>query len=178
MNPKTRETIQYHIDQNMLLRVERKTIPDGKLEGFPLLLSNDFLMLRLVTDFHDEGYSIIRTCDISDAYSMESIAFYETICKKEDSTICKNTSLIQKIETLEEILMSLKDYDGFVELECERQEDMYFLGRIERLESDRVVFRFFDLEGGWDDDLDDIPLENITKISFGSHYAKTLYKYK
>lgn len=68
------EIIKYHISQKMIVKIERNNI-DEIMIGFPVELSNEFLLMNIINDFHDEGFAIIKVNDITDAYSNESDIF-------------------------------------------------------------------------------------------------------
>ena len=78
------ETIQYHIENKMLLNGERTFDNETDVvRGFPIKISEELLLMTVINDFHDEGFVLLRLSDISDAYSKESDAFYEKICISE-----------------------------------------------------------------------------------------------
>ena len=118
MNKKLKETIDFHIKDKMLLRVERLIGNEPYIEGFPISLSEKFLLITCINDFHDEGYTVLRTKDIKKAYSKESIDFYEEMCKKEglDEMI---KPVILDLSGFAGIFSELKNYKGFISVECE-----------------------------------------------------------
>ncbi len=76
MKSEIMKNIEYHIEKGMLMRVKRKS-EDGEYIGFPVKITNRWLLMTNVDDFYDEGYLLLQTEDISDAYSKESDSFYE-----------------------------------------------------------------------------------------------------
>ena len=178
MTEELKETIICHIENKMLMKVERSGIPDSfEIEGFPIMLSEEFLLMTVIYDFYDEGFAIVRTADITDAYSKESVAFYENICIKEGLREKMRESAVTSVLSMEDILRQLKEYDGFIIIQRERETEKcdFFIGKVESLTEKAVLFHNFDPEGNWDDDT--IFYDDITQVTFGSNYARMYHKY-
>lgn len=173
-----RSVINYHIQNNLILRVERKLGTESYIEGFPICLSEKFLLMTVINDFHDEGYTIIRTEDIKKAYSKESISFYETMCRDEGLDR-KAVPVISDLSCEKSILNELNYYKGFIEIECEQEDgnDDFYLGEIKEIFDEKVAMRTFDLSGKWEDKDEIISYEKLTRITFGDNYSKVYYKY-
>lgn len=174
------ETIIYHIDNKMLIKIERESLTgEGQIVGFPIQLTNKFLLMTVISDFYDEGFAILRTCDITDAYSKVNDEYYERICICEGLQDKISMSPIKDIADIKQILLDLQKYEGFVEIQWEEddQEISFDMGKIKDVLDDSVVFQVVDLDGEWDDELDIIPFSNITLITFEDNYSKTFFNY-
>lgn len=174
------EIIQYHIDNKMLLNIERTF--DNEMDvvrGFPIKISEELLLMTIINDFHDEGFALLGISDISDAYSKESDAFYEKICITEGLQNKVQQSYINTICSVKCVLQQLESYDGLISVECEEQREKctFFLGKIVTIEDDGVVFKDVGVDGEWDDETHKISYADITQITFGDNYSKTFYKY-
>ncbi len=176
MNKKLKETIEFHIRDKMLLRVERKIGNEPYIEGFPISLSEKFLLMTCINDFHDEGYTLLRTKDIKKAYSKESIGFYEEMCKKEGLDE-KIEPVILDLTGFTSVFSELKDYKGFIAVEREEEGDGFYLGKITAVGETFLRMLTFDSAGKWSDEEDTLMYDGITRISFGDHYSKIFYKY-
>ncbi len=174
------EIIQYHIDDSMLLSVER-TFDDevDVVHGFPIKISEELLLMTVINDFHDEGFVILRLSDISDAYSKENDAFYEKICISEGLQNKVQQCYVNNICSVKCALQQLESYDGFISVECEEQRKKctFFLGKIITVEDDGVNFKDIGIDGEWDNEAHKILYGDITQISFGDNYSKIYYKY-
>ena len=173
------DTVHYHIDNKMIINVERNFNGDvDTIMGFPLRISDNLLLINVINDFHDEGYSLVRTKDISDIYSKESDKFYEKICKLENVG-CGEVKVINDISNMPISLEQLKNYDGLLSVQCEGQIEKctFYLGKIIELTSDSILFRALDMFGKWDKDPDNIPIDEITQMTFGDNYSKMFFKY-
>ena len=68
MTSEQKEIIQYHIDNKFIMSIDRCFNGETtSTVGFPIFLSDDFILTTIITDFRDEGYAILRTKDITDA---------------------------------------------------------------------------------------------------------------
>lgn len=179
INNEMLETIKYHIDNKMILNIERIFNNEtNSLSGFPVMLSENLLLMTVINDFYDEGFAILRLSDISDAYSKESDTFYEKICISENIGI-RTSDIVQEITDLTTVLKQLIKHEGFISIQCENQIERctFYLGEINAIEQDGVVFKDIDMDGKWDDEPHKILFDEITQITFGDNYSKVFYKY-
>lgn len=181
MNFNLIETINYHINNKLLLNIEREIYSLERITGFPIKLSKDFLLMTNVYDFHDEGYALIKTDDITDAYSKESDAFYERVCilnglqKKIDNCPIN----INSITDIKGVFLELIHLQEYITIHCENEDDEcnFFLGKILEISDSGVLFSSLGCDGKWNDKNDYIPFEKITMIVFGDYYSKMFYQY-
>lgn len=173
------ETIQYHMNNKMIINIERVfNVEMDIIHGFPIAMSNELILMSVISDFHDEGFAILRLSDITDAYSTENDAFYEKICISEK--IGNNTTTtIKDITNLTFVLKQLMNYDGFISIQCEEQIEKctFYLGKIDIIEYDGVIFKDVGMDGIWDVETHKILFDKITQITFGDNYSKMFYKY-
>ena len=102
------------------------------LRGFPIKISDDFLLMTVVNDFHDEGFAVLRLSDISDAYSKDSDVFYEKICIFEGLQNKIRQCIVKDVCSIKDVFQQMANYDGFVSVQCENQREKcaFFLGKI------------------------------------------------
>lgn len=180
MTNEKREIIQYHIDNKFIMTIDRCfNGVTSSITGFPIYLSEEFVLTTAIIDFHDEGYAIIRTKDIVDAYSKESDSFNEQICVSEGLQEKIHQEHVKEIDSLKQIFLQLNDYDGFICIQCEQQLERcsFYMGKIVAIEDDTISFKDIGMDGIWDDEIHSIPYEDITQISYGDNYSKMYYKY-
>jgi hypothetical protein len=136
------------------------------------------LLISEVLDFRDDGCLIMRLKDITDAYSMESEAFYEKICIDEglrNKAVQENP--LTDITDLISVVTQLSNYDKFISIHCEFDELYFSIGKISNIKEDMIYFDHFDLEGIWQDEKRIIPINKITLIGINDNYSNTFYKY-
>lgn len=174
------ETIKYHITKKMIIRIERKDMFETEsINGFPIMLSNRFLLMTVINDFHDEGYAILNIENIIDAYSNEHDTFYEKICISEGLQDISRPKFLSSIYNYQQIFQSLQNYEGLVSIQCENQVKRYafYLGIIKDVKDENVEFLDIGMDGEWDNETHIIPYDEITQINFGDNYSKVYYKY-
>lgn len=174
------EIIQYHIDNKLLMNIDRCF--NGEITstlGFPICLSKKFILTTVITDFHDEGYAILRTNDIVDAYSKESYSFNEKICVAEGLQDRIYQSYIKELGSLKQILLQLDKYDGFICIQCEQQTERcsFYMGKIITVADDNVIFKDIGMDGIWDEEAHSILYKDITQVTYGDNYSKMYCKY-
>ena len=178
MHENIKNTIEDHINEKMLIHIERKNVTDNEaIVGFPIKLSDDFLLMTNIFDFYDDGYTIVKTSDISEAYSKESDEFYEMICISENLLKKADECPISSVKSMKDILSGLSKEDFFIVVECEKSEDAFFIGKIKSIDENKVVMQSFDALGKWHDETDIIKYDDITKITFLDRYSKMYFKY-
>ncbi len=180
MTSEQKEIIKYHIDNKFLMNIERCFNGETtSILGFPIRLSENFILTTVIVDFYDEGYAILCTKDIVDAYSKESDSFNEQICVSEGLQDKIKQEHVKEINSLKEILLQLEKYDGFVCIQCEQQLERcsFYMGKIITIEDDSINFKDIGMDGIWDDEIHNIPYTHITQITYGDNYSKMYYKY-
>lgn len=180
MTNEQREIIQYHIDNKFIMTIDRCFNGETtSVMGFPICMSDEFIITTVITDFHDEGYAVLRVKDIVDAYSNESVSIYEQICISEGLQNKIQQKNLKEIESLDKILLQLQGYDGFVCIQCEQQIEKcsFYMGNIISVEAKSVVFKDIGTDGKWDEECHTILYDEITQISFGDNYSRMFYKY-
>ena len=178
MSEDIKNAIESHINEKMIIRIERKNVSDDEaIVGFPIMMSNDFLLMTNIFDFYDDGYTIVKMADISDAYSKESDTFYEMICVKENLQNKINECPVSSVTNMKETLTELSKEDLFIIVECEKNKDSFFIGKIESIGENQVAMRSFDALGNWYDKISVLMYENITRITFLDRYSKMYFKY-
>lgn len=174
------ETIKYHIKNRMYITIERVFENElNAVSGFPLIITDKYLLMTVIVDFHDEGYTILKIDDISDAYSKENDVFYEGICIHEGLREKSIPQFLSNLSNIQQILYDLKKYTGFITIQCEKQNKNYafYLGIVQDIKNDCVIFKDVDMNGKWSDVSDKILLDDITQITFDDNYSRMYYKY-
>lgn len=162
-------------DEKELLAIKAKYNPDALF--FYTIDYNEKLYFGVEEfDFKLEGYQIRVIEDFEDC----------EVIKNFSSEINKKEGLIEKIENFdidisnfETIFNYFINKDMIISVEHEYFDEDYFflIGRPLAIENDMLLFKDFDINGNWNEDINYIPLEIITTIRFNSHYTNTWQKY-
>lgn len=173
------EVIQYHMENRMLINIDRECIPGTtSLTGFPIAFTEEWLLMTNIYDFRDEGYVLIRICDITDAYSKESDSFYEMICIREKLQDKIDDCPVNEISDIGSLLAEINPC-RFVSIHCEKETKKcnYFLGKSKMTTDEFVEFASINVDGQWNEVTDIIKISDITMIAFDDNYSKMYYKY-
>ena len=144
---------------------------------FPFQVSDKLFLGAEEDDFIIDGFSIRRFCDLT------KVEIKDDKCIE----IIRNEGILSNISAPEvdltdwhSVFLSLQriekniivEKESFNEDECE-----YTIGHIEKVLKNKVLFKHFDADGIWQDELIEIPFSQITSVTFGSRYVETFSKY-
>ncbi len=179
MTEKQKKFTQDRIHEQKIICVKRGTIdPESRYTGFPVWLSDSLLLMTNIYDFHDEGYVLLQTADLTEVTAKDS-DFYEQICIREGLGEKVSLCPIKKVGSYSEALRQFTNYPGYISIHCENEQDMpqYFLGRIDSLEETGVKFASLGCDGEWDTAPEFILYDKITMLAWDDYYAKMFYHY-
>lgn len=168
--------IRYAIDSRSMCRIYFR-YHYYYVHCFPLAASDRLFLSAMQDDFLINGFSIRRFRD------MTKIVFNDD----RRNEILRAEGIIDGISVPD---VELEDWHGvFLSLQAmgknvivEREsrnedEELFFIGRIEKVLKSKVLFRSFDADGIWDEEPEAIPFSQITTVTFGSRYVEVFSKY-
>lgn len=127
-------------------------------------------------DFLLDGFHINRISDI------KKIEFKDDLCVK----INKEKKILNDVvkpdidlSSWKAVFKSLKKLNCYIIIKNEYQdkkESFFYIGSIKKAKRSSVLFRPFDADGIWFDDVD-IPYSKITGVTFGDRYSKAFQEY-
>ncbi|MBQ7295460.1 MAG: hypothetical protein IJW86_04620 [Clostridia bacterium] len=144
---------------------------------FPLKVSEKLFLGAVEDDFILDGFSIRRFTDV------------EKIESKDDKCvdIIREEGILENLDVPDidltdwySVFLSLEKLDKNIIIERESlDEDEYefAIGHIEKVLKSKVLFRHFDADAIWQDELWEIPYSGITSITFLSRYVEIFSKY-
>jgi len=144
---------------------------------FPVSTSDRLFLGANEDDFILDGYTIRRFTDVVKAEIVDG----------KQLEISKAEGVIDSIETPDidltdwySVFVSLQVSDKFMIIEHEdldEKEWMFAIGKINKVTKTKVYFRHFNADGKWDEDLWEIPFNEITSVSFETRYVDIFSKY-
>lgn len=143
------------------------------MDGFIIYHDKEWVMLIKEYDFTLNGVVLIRKEDITSIKSGKTQAFHKKLMQQ-DRTLPGPGNLPNTPGVgIPEFLASLpKDKVVIFEEETADEEDnMFYIGLIEKAEDKEVHLRFFSTEAVLDEELTVIDLDDITSISYDSSYT-------
>lgn len=171
-----REMLIKCIEAGNLVRIDREKIDDQTLDGVPLMIGRDLLLLHNMYDFQIDGYKIIRIKDINNVRSNETDQFHEFILKEEGIYRQIKRPSILTIDSWGNLFKQLADSGKNIIVECEVIDD-FNLGKIIEVKSKSLIFINFDALGEWDSDFIEVSFKDITSVYIDSRYATIMSKY-
>ena len=158
--------------QNETIRVNFK-YDESYYYFLPFAVNDDFFYAAEETDFILNGYNIRRIKDID--FTSER----EDICNE----ILKSEGLLENIEypkvdisSWKSIFTDLKNIGKNIIIEDE-YEGFFYIGRIEEVEDNNIIFKYFDADGVWQEQLEIINYNEITSVTFNSRYVEVFSNY-
>jgi hypothetical protein len=173
-------TLQKLIDKkNYVQFIRNFNKREEYISGFILSMSKDFLLIHLDLEFNFNGYAIIRKDGFDGLKRGKFQNARRRIFKEEgllDSVygIDVNISLI----SWQNIFEDLKRNKYIVIVECEdKDEPDFIIGPIKRIAGERVNIQNFDPGGQLDRKPTIVKYNEITTVTFGDRYSRTLGSY-
>lgn len=149
------------------------TCSDKQSYFYPLAFSDKIIVVQIVEDFQINGYEIIQFKHI------KRISFADN---KYDE-INEFAGIKNQIGTGEidiscfcAFFESLKLLNKYVIIENE-PDDLFIIGRIEKVLKSKLWIRGFDANGIWDEEVTEIPYSSITSVRWDDRYSSTWQTY-
>lgn len=148
------------------------------VHGYLLDISDDWILVENISEFHLDGYSIVRKSDVKEIRYDKRDKYFEKILKLEG--IKKNVSKKYDIDIsdLHSIFNSLKKIKLNIIVECEEEgEEVFIIGKISQMGKNFVSMSYFDSCGKWNRQKYRIDYSKITIIRFDEEYINVFSKY-
>lgn len=144
---------------------------------FPLKMSETLFLGAREEEFQLNGCSIRRMQDIERVKILDNfcgnISIRETgddAAKVPEVDISDWFSAFTSLEKLGKIIIVEKE-------SLHEKNNMFAIGKIEKVCRKHVCLRYFGPDGIWDDEQWKIPYDDITSVTIGSRYAEVFSKY-
>lgn len=155
-----------------LVRVARKKIELGWMNGYVHAIGEDWLALALVDDtIRHAGLVCLRFDDLTKVkVPAPHAAFIETALSLRESppplpeVDLTSTATILSTEGLDLVTLHIEEIDSGV---C-------YIGTVLRIEDDRVFMQEIDPDAHWRDEVRAYRLADLTRIDAGGHYEAAL----
>ena len=171
-----KELMKQAIDPHKICRVFLKYDINYR-HYFPLIVGERLFLGAEEDDFILDGYSIRRFKDvvkseIKDDKCLE-IDFAEGLLEQLVTPDVDITSWKTSLTSLQRIGKNI-----IIEKESlDEDENEFAIGKIVKVLKNEVLFKSFDADGVWDDELLQIQFSQITSTTFGSRYVEVFSKY-
>jgi hypothetical protein len=170
--------IKKQLMKHELVSIRREKIDENKIQGFVLDESKELLLLSYIFDFNPDGLMVLRKKDISEIKTTDTDKFQTQLLKDEEILSTINFETPYNLKSWRKFLLSAKDKHNYFILEQELLEDPDFaIGRIEEIEKQNVIFRYFSGVGRWLEEIEKIEYTNITSCQIGCNYLNVYERY-
>ena len=140
----------------------------------PLQINNKYMLCANEYDFMHDGYTIRRLEDIDE---IQIDSKYQEIVKAEKIFEHIQTPNV-KIDNWKDIFTSLYNFNENIIIETESLNNgTFYIGKIEKIMNNSLIFKTFDNNGVWDESSDTIKYIDITSVTFKSRYINVFSKY-
>jgi hypothetical protein len=161
------------IGRDIVIRVERKRIDKGYMDGFAVGMSDDLLLLHLVegSTLMLNGYAALRLRDISfwrvdETFVTRALRLLERRPSAPDGIdLADWPALIASAQRLYPLLM--------IEME-KKIPGCGYIGRLIKQTKRHIVLNEVNPEGHWEAKKTWFPRSDITQVEFGDGYTETL----
>lgn len=174
------DKLKYHLENRKYLAIYRKVNKHelGRINGYILAISEQFVLLQETDDFRAMGYVIIPLAQIKKLRYNNTDKYYDKIMhwEKEIEHIKLNHTI--SLENWQAVFNSLKAININVIIECESSDiNTFNIGPIVTTEEQSVHINYFDSKGFLDTEVTIIDYPSITKVLFDDRYINVFSKY-
>lgn len=166
------------LKRKAVITIERNKPNFGNVHGCLLDISNKWILVQNISEFHLDGYSIIRKTDINKIRYDERDRYFEKILKKEGARKKVSKKYEIGLTDLSIIFESLKKTKLNIIVECEnKKDDIFVIGKIAQINEDSIAMHHFDACGKWAKQSKIIYYSKITIIGVDQEYINIFSKY-
>jgi hypothetical protein len=165
--------------QRRLVHLERPDIDEGAdVKGFLLEAGEEWILVNEVSDFHLNGFCLVRRQDVESVRRGRYERILEAILRKEDVRAAAGPGIPVRLGQTDEMFLDLLTLEQNVILEGEMEDsEFFYIGRLVRAGRKSLSIHHFDASGHWDPIPSLVNYENITRVTFGSEYINIFSKY-
>lgn len=160
------------------VQIKREGIAEVFINGYVLSVSPSFVLIHNAENFLLDGYSVIRTSDITNIRSNKYERFSERVYRAEVLANQIGIDFDVALDDWQSVFRSLKKTGLNVIIEHETLEnDDFYIGKLVRINKNSVSMLYFDASGKWDEAPVNISYEDITIVRFKERYIEIFSKY-
>lgn len=174
--------LQELVQQRQVIRLTPKHRPEEKLYGIPLTVTDEFILLHEVREFHLDGYLVLPLANVKGVRRKEAEETTHRILEAEGAL--KNLGLSDPVSlsSFQDLFESLQANGMNVSVEaCEQMgkwiEDFFLLGRIVEVGEKGMRIQPFDAMGQWEPTATRVPFRRILSVTFNNEYMNVFSKY-
>ena len=179
MRQEDRTLLREAWEQKHMVVVYRDDIGGTYYGGIPVLLSGELVVLAKEREFSLDGFVALRLRDITYVEQYDDNDFCRRVLEGEGVYRQAVPPKLGGCAAMAQLLEGIKrGYRGWLSVECETPEDtLFYVGTVQSAEGGVLTLRRVDADGVWHGQAAQVPLEDITCVTFGGAYLAVYEKY-
>ena len=170
------EALHHAVERGEKVQIERAGLENEFWNGFPLVVNDDFVLMRTLHDFALDGFAVLRVRDITSVRSSETERFFERVLRSEGMLDKLSAPRPVLLRSWRSVLESVRAHYRFAILECEREGD-FTLGEIVSVDDEAVSLHYIQVNGTRESSLTRVALDDLTLLRFDEQYVNLFGKY-
>lgn len=151
---------------------------EDEIYGQILMQSTDFILIREIKDWHYDGYMILPKQYIANIGHTELEQFRAKILPPLSSTIYQTSINWLNLDSFDTILASLlKNYNEISVEGAANDVNQFMIGKLIEYNKNNIYIQQLNIYAEFLSEPIEIPLEDITCITFKDEYSLKLFEY-
>ncbi len=172
------EALHRAIERGENVQIERAGMQHEHWNGFPLVVSDDLVLVRTLHDFTPDGFAVLRLRDVTGVTSGDAERFFERVLRAEGMLDGLPAPRPVLLRSWRSVLESVRAHYRHAILECERvDEDDFVLGELTGVDDEAASVRYIQVDGTRERDATRVPLDELTLVRFDEQYINLFGKY-
>lgn len=176
------ERLRELIQLRRAVRIRPKHATDQTIHGFPLVMSDQFLVLQEIREFHLDGYAVVPLKNIYALRSGRAERAIERVLTGEGLYDHINLPYPLNLDSFQELFRSIQALAKNViietlEVDGDMIEESFVIGKITGFSKRSVAILNFDDAGYWNPEPTILGYKQIKWITFDSEYINLFSKY-
>ena len=176
------EKLQELVQLRRAIRIRPKFATDQAIHGFPLTVTDQFVLIQEINDFHLDGYTIIPLRNLYAVRSGKAERMIERVFTGEGTIDKIKTPDDLRLDSFRDLFRSIQKLGKLVivdsvEVDGDMMEEDSFIGRIVGMSPRSVAILNFTGAGVWDTEPTVVAYKQIKWITFDNEYVNTFAKY-
>ncbi len=172
------EALHRAVERNEKVVIEREAMAHEHWNGFPLVVGDDFVLVRTLHDFTLDGFAVLRLRDITAVQSGESERFFERVLRAEGMLARAAAPKPVLLRSWRSVIESVRTHYRWAILESERaDENNFVLGELAAVSDDTVWVHYIQVDGTRESERTKVSLDDLTLLRFDEQYVNLFGRY-
>lgn len=170
--------LRRHLRAGHKVRLTRGRLGDEYWSGYPLDMSEDYVLMRTLDDFNPDGFAVLRIEDLTEVRCGDAERFFDFVLQAEGLLKDLPKPPPIRLDSWQSILEDILRYRQYAILECEAlEEPEFYLGKLVDVTPLKVSLHYINIKGIMEDAITEVPLEDLTIVRFDEKYIQYFSRY-